>query len=226
MTIQQAITRPFGVTAFGSCVLRAKPDVAIVSLSVSRLAEAPAAAFAATKTDAQAVHETLRKGGIAGEDIQSSRMTLHAETKFAQGEKRHEGYRATTQFSVLVSSLERLEALLSAAVEAGADTIGGVDFQSRRLKELRAEARRRAVAAAAEKAALYAEAAELPLGKAIHVEDVRPEVARRHGEATLFLEPDDEPGQGGAHDPGSIAVTAAVLVCFDTANMPKGTGFR
>lgn len=226
MTIQQSITRPFGVTAFGSCVLRARPDLAIVSLSVSRKADTPAAAFAAAKKSAQAVHAALRKAGVSVEDIQSSRTTLRAETTFIKGERSDDGFRATTEFNVVASQLEELESLLTAVVDAGADTISSVVFQSRKLKELRAQARRRAVKAAADKAALYAEAAELRLGKAIHVEDVRPEVARRHGESNVFLEPDDEAGEGGAYEPGSIAVTAAVLVAYDTAAEPKGTGFQ
>ena len=91
----------------------------------------------------------------------------------------------------------------------------GVDFDVAGTGDLRAEARRQAVAAARDKAALYAEAAGVRLGPVVHIDDVDPESAgaerdRGHGMG----------GEASAEDlaPGHVVVSAAVIVGFSIAH--------
>ncbi len=78
-------------------------------------------------------------------------------------------------------------------------------------KELRAQARTAAVAAAREKAVLYTEAAGVRLGPVVHIQDVDSDqlqnVYRSHGQGG---------GAGGDGDlsPGKISVSAGVLIGF------------
>jgi uncharacterized protein YggE len=100
-------------------------------------------------------------------------------------------------------------------VDAGVNEIGLVEFRTTRLKEYRAEARRRAVAAAREKAEIYCRAAGVSLGAVVSLEDVNPGVLRGTGESHTSSEASsDDAGPDRALAPGSIVVGAAVSVVF------------
>ncbi|MFJ8430877.1 SIMPL domain-containing protein [Kitasatospora sp. NPDC094019] len=96
-------------------------------------------------------------------------------------------------------------------VEAGANQVDGVEFDVSAKKELRARARAAAVAAAREKAELYAEAAQVRLGPVVHIKDVDSERVqnsyRRHGGGA-------DGDTDGDLTPGRISVTAGVVVGF------------
>jgi uncharacterized protein YggE len=100
-------------------------------------------------------------------------------------------------------------------VDAGAHVIDSVSYKTSRLRELRAEARKGAVEAALSKAEVYASAAGLDIGKALHIEDINPEeIAQRSHMPDVDLAEHDEADAPGADGPGSIVVAAAVMVCF------------
>lgn len=114
----------------------------------------------------------------------------------------------------MLRQLEKMEDVLAGIVDAGVNEVNGVDFQTTRLKELRAEARRRAVTAAREKAENYCNAAGVNLGKILHIEDVNPDVlCGREGHVIGEIQPDDS-GEMQAFDPGSITVGAAVIIAY------------
>src|SRR5262249_46111946 len=100
---------------------------------------------------------------------------------------------------------------------------GAGEFRTARLKEHRAEARRRAVAAAREKAENYCRAAGISLGPVVNLEDVNPEAVRGTGEGHTSTEvPSDEAAPDRALAPGSIVVGAAVWLVFSIG--PQGVG--
>ena len=213
---QQAIRNALGVTVFGSHVLRVDPDFAVASVAITRTAVEPAEAFEQAGEASVAIRAFLRTEGVPDKDVQSSRVSLKTQFKHAGGEAQFIGHRATVSFQVVIDDLDRVETLLTGMVEGGADTVNGVTFQTRRLRELRAKARAAAVEAAHAKATNYATAASASLGKVLHIEDVNPdEVTRRgYGHAVdLDLSADQDAGPK-AHDPGAIRVAGAVTVTY------------
>jgi len=74
------------------------------------------------------------------------------------------GYQCQAAFAVEARALDDVEPLLLDLVAAGANQIDAVDFDVTAKRELRVEARRRAVAAARAKAELYAAAADVRVG--------------------------------------------------------------
>ncbi len=132
------------------------------------------------------------------------------------------GYQARVGFHVLLRELDRIEGVLACLVDAGASEIVGIDLQTTQIKELRADARRRAIEAAREKALVYCSAARVSLGPPIHIEDVNPDILQgvREGHVTRQVSADDV-GAARAFDPGAIAIGAAVQVVF--ASLPGGT---
>jgi uncharacterized protein YggE len=209
-----------GVKVFGSAVLRVEPDIASLRFAVSRQAKQPKDAFQETHKAVKGVRAYLSKAGAAG-DVAASRVTLSRTFEYTGGRNQPTGYAARVAFNILLSDLARMEELLVGVVEAGANEIEAVEFRTTKLKEYRAEARRRAVAAGREKAENYCRAAGVALGEVVGIEDINPEMLRGSGEGHTSREaPSDDGGPEGAFAPGSIVVGAAVSLVFALTSGP------
>ena len=161
---------------------------------------------------AENLQRYLSQAGIS--EVSTSRIDLNTRYEYVKSRQEFVGYAASVYFNVLLSNLSRIEEVLVGVVNAGANSIHDTSFQTTRLKELRAEARRQAVAAAREKAENYCKAAGVSLGNVLHIEDVNPDMLRgREGHTyTQVLVDDDSPPQ--AFSTGSIAVQGAVMITY------------
>jgi uncharacterized protein YggE len=205
---------------FGSAVLRVEPDVVSLQFVVARQAKQPKDAFHATRQAVKDVRAYLSQAGAG--DVASSRITLSRAFEYVNQRQQPTGYSATVSFNVVLSNLDRMEEVLAGVVDAGANEIASVEFRTTRLKEFRAEARRRAVAAAREKAEIYCRAAGVSLGPVVSLEDVNPGVLRGSGEShTAHEASSDDAGPDRALAPGSIVVAAAVSVLFGLSGAPR-----
>jgi uncharacterized protein YggE len=211
----QAVQNPFGITVFGSSIVRTSPDVVTLSFAVSRLAPKPAHAFQEVRAATQIVRAYLSQAKL--DDVGSSHIRLSESYNYSANKRQFEGYLAKVAFTVILRDMARLEDIIVGIVEAGVNEITSTEFQTTRLKELRMSARQQAIVAAREKAAVYCAAAGVSLGEVVHIEDVNPDSLRGgegHGSREMPLD-DDSPIQ--AFDPGSIVVGGAVLVSFSLA---------
>jgi uncharacterized protein len=213
------IQNPFGVSVFGSALLRVSPDLAAITATVARLEQTSSEAFSKAKEGARAVTEFLRRAGV--DEFGMSRISLSQELRFTGGERRFLGYNAKIGFTVVLKALDRIEEIVSGLIDGGANEINSIEFQTSRLKELRAQARRLAIDAAKEKAVIYATAANVSLGSIIHIQDVNPQVVlgpRKVHHGSGFRVQADHVIDGDSDkqtlDPGAIEVGAAVLVAF------------
>jgi len=212
-------TRPVGVNVFGSHVVRTEPDRAEVELAVIRLAQTPAAAFEQTGKGVRAVRAALKTAGIPDTDIEVSKVNL--ETAYDRyPSAKFLGYRSTVSFRFAVRRLDDVERLITSAVEAGANEVQRVRYQSSKLRELRADARKRAVEAAKRKAEIYCEAAGVRLGPVVDIEDVNPDtgiyrsgLSHNVSETELPTDFDEEAGSG--LKPGSLVISVAVQMTFN-----------
>jgi uncharacterized protein YggE len=225
MYVVQSIQRPSGISVFGSYVLRVEPDVVLVTFAVAHTKSEPPAAFAATRDGVASIRAYLGKADVPPVDVQTSVVNLTADWHGYGKDRVFLGYEARTSLSVRLTDLRRFEEILAGVVQAGANQIQSTEFQTTRLAELRAQARRGAFAAARRKGELYAEEAGVRLGEVLHVEDVNPDGLRgreSHG-ADVSLESDGDALQPSA--PGSIQVKAAVQVMFAIQRAKGTSGF-
>jgi uncharacterized protein len=215
MYVNQSIQRPQGVNVFGSCLIRVEPDYASLRFSVSSVCPEPREALEQTRGAAERAREVLARHEVAGRDIRASHVTL-SQWYVGQGEARNAvGYRAQIGYQVMLRELADVEPLLLDVVAAGAREIEGVSYKSSRLREIRNEARAGAVAAARAKAEVYASAASLRVGKALHIEDVNPDdLSRRSHLPDVDLADSDDADAPRGEAAGSIVVAGAVMACF------------
>lgn len=173
----QVIEHPFGISVFGSALLRVPPDSVTIRAAITRLEERPSEAFAKARKAEQSVSAFLRKAPVKESGL--SRISLSQEYRFANSERRPIGYVARIGLTVVISELEQIERVLSGLVDAGANEIAATEFHTVKLKELRARARELAINAARDKAGIYAAAAKVTVGQVLHIQDVNPNTLGR-----------------------------------------------
>ncbi|MDT0342299.1 SIMPL domain-containing protein [Streptomyces litchfieldiae] len=211
MNNTQSIEAPWGASVFGAASVDAVPDLARIRVAVKETRQQPGEAFEVTRGGVNRVREVLRGRGVADAAVSTSRLSLRSSYNFIGSERKFIGYECTASFMIELRELDLLETVLVEIVEAGANQVEGVEFDVVAKKELRARARVAAVAAAREKATLYADAAGARLGPVVHIKDVDSEqmqnVYRSHSS------PGGGPGEGDL-TPGKVSVSAAVLLGF------------
>ena len=213
----QAIVQPTGITVFGSALVRAEPDFAVVHVEVTRFDEQPAVALERTREALAEVRKAIRAAGIADASVQGSAMSVGAR-KRNYNDFDITGYAASVVLRVTVGDLEAVEQLVVNAVDAGAHGINGVEYHTARMKELRARARSEAVSAARAKAEVYATAAGVDVGAVLHIEDINPDryAYASHG-ADIDLTPPPENDPSPDSQPGSLTISAAVMISYGIA---------
>jgi len=203
------IKQPWGVSTFGRGDTSAEPDEVTLKLAINRLSQKPDEALKASSSAANAVRKEARKLKVEQADITASRTRVHSSWSGYGPDRKFHGHQCRVEFSIRLRDLDLVDRGLVRLVDAGADEILDVIYDTQNKPALRAEARQAAVHAAQQKAALYAEAAGVVLGPVIHIEDVNPEslndeAHRARGPST------------GLSDlaPGQVTVSAAVVLGF------------
>lgn len=152
-------TREHTISVDGSGIVKIKPDVADVSLGVSiQRDRAGDASIEAANAMAKVV-EALLAAGIAEDDIQTTTLSLDTVYDYDRSPATIVGYQATNIVNVTLRDVAQVGAVIDAAVDAGATTIGGISFRVEDVTALEVQARDAAMADAKAKADQLATAA-------------------------------------------------------------------
>ena len=168
-----AETVPATIAVTGEGKVEMAPDMAMLSLGVMTQADTAAAALKANSDGLSGALDRLKAAGIEGRDIQTSGLSLHPNVDYSSTgrEPQVRGYTASNMLTVRLRDLSVLGQTLDAVVTEGANTLNGLSFGLQNPDEATDEARRRAVADATHKAALYAEAAGVTLGRIVTISE-------------------------------------------------------
>jgi uncharacterized protein len=216
------IDQPFGISVFGSALLRVSPDFATIQAAITRLEDKPSDAFAKARKAAHAVTEFLHKMPVKESGL--SKISLSQQYRLFNSERQPIGYMARIGLTVVLNELEKIEQIVSGLVDAGTNEVTAIEFQTVKLKEFRARARELAVQAAREKAEIYAIAAKVTVGEVLHIQDVNPNVLRQETHVAgprgpVRQEPADSEPDVNTLDPSAIQVGAAVMVAYRVADL-------
>lgn len=162
---------PRTVTVNGVGRADATPDQALVRLGVQTEAETASEALAQNNAQMTELLEALVEAGVAREDIRTQNLVLFPRYEQAPDSPTSVlvGYTAINTVEVRVRDLENLGQLLDTAVEAGANTIEGVEFRVSEASEQVVEARAAAVADAQQKAEQLARLVNAQLGEVLTI---------------------------------------------------------
>ena len=132
--------------------VKAEPDVADISLGVTKQGEDAQSASAEAATSMDAVIAALLAAGIAEEDIQTSSISLTPITNWENNPPTIEGWEASNLVNVTVRDITAVGDVVDAATAAGATNVNGITFRVEDPTAAEAEARSAAVADAKAKA--------------------------------------------------------------------------
>ncbi|BGE83665.1 SIMPL domain-containing protein [Methylosinus sp. 3S-1] len=190
------------ISVTGAASEEALPDRAILRLDI--VADRPTAteAVAENERKTRSVSDDLVRRGVPIDGIRVVGATLQsvsteeAAPRSARGKRVSKGFRARSELSVTVASLDEAASLLSRAIDADSNDVRGVEFivsdERTRLERLRIAA----VKDAEQRARNYVEAVGGKLGRIIEID---------HQEETAATEAD------GRAEPSASASGAAFL---------------
>lgn len=163
-----------GLTVVGTGTVEAQPDIVYLTLGVDLKADNAAAVTADGSARMERILAALQSGGVAEADIHTSSYNLWVEQRYDPQTGQPTGvieYHLTHTVRATVRDLGRVGTVLSAAVEAGANTVQEVSFSVADPDKLASEARQKAIADAQKRAQEMAGALGVTLGKVVSVSE-------------------------------------------------------
>jgi len=166
---------PRVITVSGEGEASAAPDQAQLSAGVVTQGETAADALAANSRAMSAVFDALKSAGIPEKSIQTSNFTVSPQyppyKPDAPEPRAIIGYEVSNIVTVKVTDLKKLGRDLDALVSSGANQVNGVSFSISDTDALTDKARAEAVKDAMARAATYAKAAGVELGRVMSISD-------------------------------------------------------
>ena len=161
------------LTVVGEGRADAKPDLAVLSLGVSAVEDTAGGAMTAMGDAMREVLGRLAAAGVAEADVQTGMLTLginYDPGSYGRGSD-NPGYLAQQTVDVRLTDLEAIGPTLDSVMAGGANVINGISFGLAEPGPVMDAARRDAIADAAARAEVYAEAAGVELGTIVSVTD-------------------------------------------------------
>lgn len=159
------------------------PDLAVVTLGVTRIEKTARAALDSDNEAMAAVLKALKDQGIANRDLQTSDFSIQPQYVYPENSDGTQkapvltGYQVSNTLTVRVRDLSKLGGILDQSVTLGVNQGGDIRFTNDNPEKTIEEARKAAVKAAFAKANTLALAAGVKLGRIVEISETssRPE---------------------------------------------------
>ena len=120
----------------------------------------------------QAVLDTLTALGVSGDDLRTDNYSVYPVYDYSSSTPTVTGYEVSNTVTVVVRSIDQLPTLLDAAMEAGANTVYSLGFQSSEQSAAYDQALKAATQDALRKAALMAQAIGRETGETLSLSEL------------------------------------------------------
>lgn len=219
--------RTIGVS--GSAEIRVVPDEVLLNLGVETN---DMSIIAAKKANDQRVRKilALAKGaGVEDRHVQTDFLDIEPRYETINNQRVFPGYGVRRTVAITLRDIAKFDALLTDAVDGGANYVHGIHFRTTQLGKHRDEARTQAIRAAHDKAAALVKELGMTLGPAQNIEEHPAGWWSSYGsygrgwgnrsQMQMMQNSSQEAGGGaGAEEgtlaPGQILVSAQVRVVF------------
>ena len=170
VAIQPACDTSRSIQVSGSAVVNVLPDRALVTLGVQSNGLSPRLVQAANTINTQRILAALHTIGIEPKDIATDYYVI---TPVYQdySSLQIKGYRIDNSLAITIRDVGKLNDVLIAALDAGANQVLNVDLYTSELRKYRDQARDLAIRAAKEKAQALAAGAGSQIGCVIHIDE-------------------------------------------------------
>ncbi len=160
----QITTSAEGITAQGHGEMKVKPDIALITLTVTTQSADQAEAVRQNAVRTTAVLAALRGVQIADKDIETQSYTVQPQYDYKPSPPLLTGYQVQNSVQATVRDLTKVGLVIDRTTAQGAE-IGGVSFDLSDRALAQSQALSQAVAAAKLKAGVMADAAGVGLGR-------------------------------------------------------------
>jgi uncharacterized protein YggE len=160
-----------GIHVQGYASLRVDPDMASFTFSIEGQTDTAANAMQRADAVSGDLVRRLERLGIAAEDIRSTPVTLNP---FVDRQTQRELVNFNRTTTAILRDLDEFEAVNAAALAAGVNSIGNVNFSASNLVELQVQARDLALADARRQAEEIAVVMNVRLGRLLSLSASRP----------------------------------------------------
>lgn len=205
------------VTVRGEGVVATTPDQVRLSVSVNTQAQNASAAMRAASGRTQEILGLLKKMGVDEKNLQTSRVTVTPTYDYSRQIQPPPivGYNGVNEFSVLFKGrlMEKVGEFMDRAVEAGASTFGGLQYESSKSRELEREALQKAADDAKARAEVLARQLGATVGSVVTVR----EATTGSGPGPILMRQSfgAETAQAAPVMSGEVSVTAQIEVMFE-----------
>ena len=207
-----APARTLTVTGNGTAAIA--PDVATVTLGIQTRHDLVAEAVAQNNTVATRIMNAARGVGISNADMRTAYFSVYSQPKYDEfGSPTGEvSYFVDNSLEVRLRDVSKLSELLQAAVNAGANSVYGINFSVADTKAAEDEARGEAIGDARARADELAAAAGVTLGEIVSVTTGTFGYPPQPYYAACGL--GGGGGEGPPTQPGSLEVSAQMTVVY------------
>ena len=212
------------INVTGTAEIKVAPDRVVISLGVESRSPQLSVAKSRNDTAIAAILAIAAREQVAAADVQTDFIEINPVYQSRDSTESRENYlidyyRVNKSVGITLRDLSRFERLLTAMINAGANRVHGVTFQTSELRKHRDQARDMAVKAAIEKAQAIAGAAGLRVDKPESISDLDhgggPYYGQMMSNASQNVSSSFGSAQGGStFAPGRINVTASVSLTF------------
>jgi len=201
------------IVTTGTAELRFPPDRAVIVLGMEVQKSGAAEAMASAAHTGGLVLNALRKVGIPREALQTSGISLAPVYARVGGIETIVGYRAAYTVTAVVDDLDLVGKALDGAVTAGANRVHGISFTLRNPAEARKKALADAAQEARAKATAIAEALGLRIKRIVRIIEQSAEVLPSRSTFPGMMQA--TPAVQTPIEPGQVTVTARVTAVFE-----------
>lgn len=151
---------------------QAKPDIAIINLAVQNEGSSAQSALADNNETMNKVLQHLKEDGVDPRDLLTSDLSIYQIDRDDKSKKPVEmRYRVSNGLTVRVRDIKKAGKIFDEAMKLGVNSVNGISFANADTKPYLANARKKAVSEAIEKAETLADAANVKLGSIVTISE-------------------------------------------------------
>jgi hypothetical protein len=194
------------ITVSGNGVVLSTPDVAAWSFGVTVQSDSAAKALSGANAAMKKIVDAVRAAGVEQADVRTEYVSISPQVD-NQGQT-SDRFVASSSVNVVVRKAANAGKVVDAAVDAGADRVGGPSFSESDRAKLYDRALRAAVADARTHAQALAEASNVALGRMLEVQEgggAQPVPMLEAQKASVDAATEIEPGRSSTY--ATVTVT-------------------
>ena len=202
----------FSVTGEGEAVV--KPDIVLVNVGIEASGNSVTQVQNQINATISKVAASLKELGVNEKDLKTTNYNISPAYDWNSGRQRIIGYNASTNLSVKVRDIDKINEVIDAATANGANQVGNITFDVDDKTKAEEEARKQAVDEAKKKAVEAARIAGFKLGKIINYSEGRNDLPQ-----PVLLRESANVGMGGGAptevQPGSSEIKIFVTLSYE-----------